>query len=255
VSFRWRLFLAFALGAVLPLALLAAGVRWELTRRLTADYRNRANAIAREVEGDLARESAGVAERLRAITAAWREDNRLRLAAVPASGDREYLLDLAGSAMRLAGLSLLQVQDSAGRILSSGHFRNEYDRRQPELPEVLEQAGPAPAVVRVRTGAAPLLALARLDSFAIAGRRFTVAGGVALDERLVAGLPRDSDLVIALALPGATVAAGSEDTVAEIPLAYANLVPGGAHRLETARVIVTRSPGAASIAGSWRRWS
>jgi signal transduction histidine kinase len=255
MSFRSRLFLAFALGAVIPLALLAAGVRWELTRRLTADSRARAEATAREVEGDLARESAGVAERLGAFTTALRADNRFRLSAVQGSGDRAYLLDLAGQAMRLAGLSLLQVQDSAGRILSSGHFRNEFDRLQPELPQVLERAAPAPAIVRVRTGAAPLLALVRLDSFTVAGRRFTVAGGVALDERLVAGLPRDSDLAIALALPGAARRGGAENVVAEIPVPYADLVPGGPQRLDTARVVVTRSPGTlVALRRSLDRW-
>lgn len=255
MSFRARLFLAFALGAVIPLALLAGGVRSELTRRLTADSRARAEATAREVEGDLVRESAAVADRLEAFAAALREDNRFRLSAVQASGDRAYLLDLAGPAMRLAGLSLLQVQDSSGRILSSGHFRNEFDRLQPELPQVLVRAGPAPAIVRVRTGAAPLLALARLDSFTVGGRRFTVAGGVALDERLVAGLPRDSNLAIALALPGAARPGSAEEVVAEIPVAYADLVPGGPHRLDTARVVVTRSPGTlAALRRSLDRW-
>ena len=45
--------------------------------------------------------------------------------------------------MSLSGLSLLQIQDSAGRILSSGHFRNEFDQLQPELPRLLA-AAPAP---------------------------------------------------------------------------------------------------------------
>src|SRR5256885_9872687 len=42
--------------------------------------------------------------------------------------ERSYLLDYAGDAMRLAGLSLLQIQDETGRIVSSGHFRSEERR-------------------------------------------------------------------------------------------------------------------------------
>ena len=81
------------------------------------------------IREDLARESAGIAERLASLERALLDDNRFRLAAVAGvESERDYLLDYAGTAMRLTGLSMLQIQDGDGRILSSGHFRNEHGR-------------------------------------------------------------------------------------------------------------------------------
>lgn len=249
MSFRSRLFLAFCLAMLVPLGVLAYGVRREMTRRLGADDEARAAAAARDIRDDLARTSAGVGERLAALAAGLREDNRFRLAAVERRDDaRAYLLDLAGGAMRLSGLSLLQIQDSIGRILSSGHFRNEYDRLEPELPRALAAAGATPLIVRVRTGEGPLLALARADSFTMAGRRFTLAGGVAFDDRLVRALSRDPGLSVGLAYPATAPAPDdSSDVVAQIPLPYIDLLPGAVPRPDSARLVVTRSAGTLGV--------
>ena len=140
MSFRARLFLGFIIAVLVPLAAFALGLRREMNRRLTSQYEERVSALVTVIETDLARESAEVAGRLRALVADIGRDNRFRLAAV--SGDRSarrYLLDYAGSAMRLAGLSMLQIQDSAGVIISSGHFRNQFDQLQPELPRARQR--------------------------------------------------------------------------------------------------------------------
>src|SRR5829696_10532724 len=135
--------------------------------RLTAEYDRRVGSMARVIETDLADQSAAVARRLSALKADLSRDNRFRLAALQADpSSRQYLLDYAGTALKLSGLALLQVQNSEGRILSSGHFRNEFDRLQPELPRLLGLAGTL-ALVRSRTAEAPLLALARVDSLEV----------------------------------------------------------------------------------------
>ena len=41
--------------------------------------------------------------------------------------------------MRLTGLSMLQIQDGDGRILSSGHFRNEHGRIESGLASALNE--------------------------------------------------------------------------------------------------------------------
>src|SRR5438046_10055822 len=78
--------------------------------------------------------------------------------------------------MQLAGLSLLQIQDETGRIVSSGHFRNEYDQSDPALPRLLAAAPAGTALVEARGAEAPFLALARVDSLRLGGRRFTPVG-------------------------------------------------------------------------------
>jgi signal transduction histidine kinase len=170
-------------------------------------------------------------------------DNRFRLAAVQGeAGSRTYLLDWAGGAMRLSGLSLLQIQDSTGRILSSGHFRNEYDRLRPELPDFLLATGDAPSMIRVRTAESPLLALAAAERFTVAGRRFVLVGGIAAEDRFLRRLDPDPDLSVALDTPDSAGArrAGTQ-VIGSISLPF--LDAQGASATDTARLVVTRTSG------------
>jgi signal transduction histidine kinase len=238
VSFRTRLFLALLLAVLLPLGALAYGVRREMERRLTAEYQGRVSSMVSVIETDLERESRALAARVAALGKELSRDDRFRLAAV--RGDpsaRRYLLDYAGEAMNLSGLSLLQIQDSTGRILSSGHFRNQFDELQPELPRILSGAG-AMALVRTRTPEAPLLALARVDSFQVGGRQFSIVGGVDAEGRLVDRLARDGELSVTLLYPGGPPQPTSGARVLrELKLPYVDLL-GKATAIDTARFVV-----------------
>src|SRR4029079_3910738 len=100
-------------------------------------------------------------------------DNRFLLATVAgAESEREYLLDYAGTAMRLTGLSMLQIQDGDDRIVSSGHFRKEHCRVESGLASAL-LGTPGVALVATRGAERDFLALARAVSFRIGGRTFT----------------------------------------------------------------------------------
>jgi signal transduction histidine kinase len=244
MSFRTRLFVGILVAVLLPLGALAFGVRREMERRLTAEYEGRVGSMARVIEADLARESGTVAGRLSALASDLTRNNRFRLAVLQGDpSSRRYLLDYAGDAMKLSGLSMLQIQDSAGRILSSGHFRNEFDQRQPELPRLLAGAGTL-ALVRTRTAEAPLLALARVDSFDVGGRRFSLVGGVAAGPGLLDRLARDSDLSVSLVPPGAQDSARQDGRVLrQLRVPYLDLLSGSAPALDTAGFVITQSLG------------
>ncbi len=129
-------------------------------------------------------------------------DNRFRLAAVAGvESEREYLLDYAGTAMRLTGLSMLQIQDGDGRIISSGHFRNEHGRVESGLASALSGARSV-AFVTARGPERDFLALARAETFVIGGRTFAMIGGVAVDEAFLTRLARDRAIVVSLRYPG-----------------------------------------------------
>jgi signal transduction histidine kinase len=213
VSFRARLFVAFGLIALVPLIGLAIGVRREMDQRLTAQYRSRVAALTAVTRTDLSQTSAAVGNRLASLRDAVPDDERLR-AALRDPSERAYLLDYAGQAMRMTGLDMLQLQDEHGRILSSGHFRNEYDRLDPALPRLL--AGGA-ALVHARTPDGPRLVLARADSTRVGDRRVTLVGGIAVDSAFLGRLRTDSTLTVSLLLPGDSAL---DDVVAEIPFPF-----------------------------------
>jgi signal transduction histidine kinase len=229
MSFRGRLFLAFAVAVLLPLAVLAWGVRREVERRLTLESRRRVDAAAAALGTELAATTASVAERLAALAAELAADNRFRLAARGDPAGRRALLDWGVEAAGLSGLALLEVQDSAGRILASGHFRNEYDLRRPALPRFLTGAGTSPALVRARTPEGGIVALARVDSLRVGGARFTVAGGVPFGVEALSRLAPDPELSLQLALPGsAPRVARDGESVREVTLPFLDLESAGA---------------------------
>jgi signal transduction histidine kinase len=203
LSFRNRLLVIFLAAVLVPMIALSLLIRVEMTRRLTAQYEQRVTAQVSVIEDEIEQDSAAIAASLAALREAILDDNRFRSAAVAGDqSERRYLLDYAGAAMRLTGLSMLQIQDQGGRIISSGHFRNEYDRLEPELPPLLAAAPGGTALLEVRTPDKPLIALARVDSLRIGGRLFTVTGGVAVEERFLSRLAGETDLAVTLSSPG-----------------------------------------------------
>ena len=212
MSLRSRLILAFAAVVLVPIGLLAFGIRQEMIRRLSQEYQLRVDRVVEVIREDLTRESAAIAERLASLESALLNDNRFRLAAVAGlESEREYLLDYAGIAMRLTGLSMLQIQDADGRILSSGHFRNEHGRVDSGLARALNDARGVAFVVAPSANR-EFLALARVEPFQIGGRAFTIVGGVAVDEAFLGRLARDRAIVVTLRYPG-----GELSTAAETP--------------------------------------
>jgi two-component system, NtrC family, nitrogen regulation sensor histidine kinase NtrY len=201
MSLRSRLIIAFAAVVLIPIALLAFGLRLETTRRLAQEYQPRLDSVVDVIGEDLARESDGISQRLASVARALQDDNRFRLAAVAGvESERDYLLDYAGTAMRLTGLSMLQIQDDEGRILSSGHFRNEHGRVELELVSALRNARDV-AFVTTRSADREFLALSRVEPVVLSGRTFTIVGGMAVDRDFLTRLARDRSIVVSLIYP------------------------------------------------------
>jgi signal transduction histidine kinase len=243
MSLRTRLILAFAAVVLVPIALLALGFRQEMTRRLSQEYQQRVNRGVEIIREDLARESTGVAERLASLEKALANDNRFRLATVAGvESEREYLLDYAGTAMRLTGLAMLQILDGEGRIISSGHFRNEHGRSDSGLESALKNAG-AVTLVATRGPDREFLTLARAEPFQIGSRSFTLVGGVAVDEGFLARLARDPATVVSLTYPGGGLAGKPIDdaAVGEVQIPLIRLGTGKPIEIVQARLQVTQS--------------
>ncbi len=231
MSFRNRLLVIFIVAVLVPMIALSLLIRSEMTKRLTDQYELRVDALVSVIEDDIEQESESLATSLAALKDAILDDNRFRGAAVAGDqGERRYLLDYATGAMRIAGLSMLQIQDDEGRILSSGHFRNEFGRLEPELPRLLASAPKSAALVEVRTPDKPMIVLARVDSLRIGGRMFTVTGGVAVEKHFLSRLAGETDLAVTLAPPDGFQlqhAARSRAIVRELRVPYI-----GADRIE-----------------------
>jgi signal transduction histidine kinase len=244
VTFRSRVQLAFVGLAVVAIGGLALGVREEMTHRLTGAYQRRVTSLVGEIHSELTDESQALARALGDQATALADDNRFRLA-LSTRADRGYVLDYAGRAMRLAGLDMLQVQDSTGRILSSGQFRNEFDRIEPEVPRLVAGAPAGLALVQARTPQGSFLALARADSARVGRSWLWVVGGRVVDSAFLRRLTRDQELSVTLDSPGGMVSSSDSvvdttDVVADaLTLPFVEVSNNGG-RLTQARLIVSQ---------------
>ena len=237
MKFHTRLLIAFGVVVLIPLLVFGLGIRREMAKRVTEEYERRVIALVGVINSDIAREDDRIRARLAALKTSLADDDRFR-GVVLRGEERGYALDYAGNAMRVAGLDFLQIQDDEGRIVSSGHFRNEFDRLGPALPGGANGS----ALVRAAAAEGPFLALVSSDTLRIGPKRFRLVGGVAVDSQFLARLARDPELGVGLSLPHDTTNADSGKLIVSPPLTlpYVDAVDGPG-RVEQARIVVTRS--------------
>lgn len=213
MSFRARLLLVLLPAALVPLVLLAVLVRWEVTERLTAQYQAQVEASIAALRGDLADQQERAERALVQVARAVVDDNRFRLAAVN-NQNRRYLIDYAGQALELTGLDMLHIQDADGRILSSGHFRNEYDRvaeHRLRLRAARSTQRQPTVLAEVQTADRPFYALVGIDSFQMGGAAFYVVGGRRVDSGFLHRLTHSPEVHVALVFPTDTLRAKPSD--------------------------------------------
>lgn len=216
MSIRSRIFLACIIAAGLPLLVFTVGARREVAHRISAQYETRVRSAVEVIRDDLARTAADLDGRLGALAAALADDAAMRAALMQEPGERT-VQDYAAHAMPLAGLDYLLLVDADGRVLSSGHFRNDYGRTATGL---LDTGGwPGPVVIHARRPDGPFLTLSRIHRFTIGGRAFLLTGGIEVDDAFVRRLARDDDgvLTATLSYPGGEVASidGAADSAVD----------------------------------------
>lgn len=238
MTFRSRLLVAITIGALLPLGVAVVGLRRAIDRRITAMYDQRLAGEARTIRGAIDEENRAIAEKLVTLMQSLKEDDRFRVGAVRRDPhERGYVLDYAERAMRLAGLSMFQIQDEAGRIVSSGHFSREYDQLDATSLRLLIKAGTAGAITRARTPEGFFAALARVDSLLINGKRFYLTGGVTIDDAYLARFARGDSIGVSMELGAAGAGPGPGITQA-IPMQF---VDATADTLKPAQFVIAQS--------------
>lgn len=182
MTLRLRLTLLMAGTALVPVVFLGLAMRREMVQQLGARDAAHAAVLSGAMRADLDRRIAEIRERLVALGDELDGDPLLRraLTAVPGA-DRSALLAWAGFAAPRGGLAMLQLQDSAGRILSSAHFRQEFDRVDRGILDFLTRAPAHTGFLTAPTASGTLPVLATVHRREVAGQRFFLVGGQRAD--------------------------------------------------------------------------
>jgi signal transduction histidine kinase len=233
---------------LLPLLVFAVGIRRVVRERLVAQYDRRVELLVSMLDRDMTRQGAAVATRLEALARSLTEDNRFRRGVQGYAAERSYVLDYAGRAAQQSGLDMLFILDQDGRILSSAHFRNEYDRVEPDLVDGVGASRQGTVLVGVRTATGEFTALAKADSTRLGERVLWLVGGVDFDRRLLDRWDWDENLSVTLegaaAEPldlGALSPASAEKVVRKLPVSYLAVDSTGRRRATPASVRATHS--------------
>ena len=239
MTFRARLTLALLVLAAAPLGILGWGVRREMAARLDADAARRVRAVEALVVRQLSERQAADRARLASLAGQLAADNRFRLAMDGhGTAERRWLLDWAPAHMSATGYAVLQVQDSAGRILSSGQFRNDFDRIAPAIWRAIRSSPAMWAVVDTRTPDGTVRALVTGAGFTVRGERYSLVGGAAFDSTQVAALSPDASIAALLVTRDS---AADDDASAMASLPYVDEATGRDAGL--ARVTLRADPG------------
>ena len=210
MTFRARLIVVLLALAAIPLLVVAYGIRREMASQLDADGMRRVSAAGTALPIRLAQSLDADHRRLESLAADLAADNRLRTAiADSTTADRRLLIDWAAGAMRASGFTVLMLQDSSGRILSSGQFRNDFDRAAPAILRATTSSALHGAVLNARSGDVPLRALVTSATFVVRGASYTVTGGTSFDSARVAALSGEPTVTALLITGDAPVPEGA----------------------------------------------
>ncbi len=219
MTLRTRLALTLLLSALLPLCVFALLMQREISAAVRSEQRLASSGDSAYVERASGSMRDEVASRLGVTTDALRDDPRLGVALIAGdSSAKAWLINWAAQAMRLAGLDALVLQDSAGMVLSSGHFRNSYGQVLPR-PEVPASDSRAPWLARLRVPSGAITVVGALDTIRVRDRVLTLLAGSEASSEMLARLAPRPDVDVNLVED-----AGVDDSESEPDLVAVTLV-------------------------------
>ena len=226
MTLRSRLALTLLLSALLPLGAFALLVHRDISGAVQREQQLASAGDSAAVARELRDVRDDVAGRLRGPADALRADPRLGFALHTGdSSSRAWLTDWAGPAMRLAGLDALVLQDGAGTVLSSGHFRNSYGQVLPR-PVVPTPETDAPWLARVQAPSGSFTVAGSIDSIRVRGRLLTLLAGRQLGPGVLPRLAPRPDVDVRLIEPAA--AGDSAEAPGGVPIALVDLTGAAA---------------------------
>lgn len=188
-------------------------LRQETRDRLTTEYENRVEDILHIIDIDLSARKQNITRSLTEIGNQIADDNRFRTSLISRNtNDRRYLIDYAGSALALSNLSTLYLVSDDDVILSSGHFRNEYDRIDPGLVSALGQTPGSFAFTEIRFPDTLVVALSSLHTINLGGESISLIGGTTIDDQLVESMQRTPEVSVTMYMPGLPVPPDTDST-------------------------------------------
>ncbi len=215
MTLQTRLIIASLLLIIFPLLLMTYLINSAVGDRLRVVYQKRVLTQAGETMAKMEEENDNIHYRLNILKDRMIDDNHFRLGAIDGrQNEQVYLRDYAGKVMALMGLSMLEIQDENGVILSSGHFPSEFRCTAEILPGAWSESEDMKKLAfrddrmfftQIRRPEDLFPAWVCFDSVVIGGKTLTIMGGLELDEVLLFQLSSQRELAVSLIYPNSVI--------------------------------------------------
>jgi nitrogen fixation/metabolism regulation signal transduction histidine kinase len=209
---RTRLALAFALLALVPLAVMVPFTLTQLRANLSRGLDARMDAGSASTQEALERAAANARRAVEELVESPALEDLAREARE--SPARAIRADTAQALMKSRGLTVLSLFDRKGTTLSSGHLPARRGDPDPALFAVTRERSPKPVPVKVAVrgdqGLREVPALVTARPVDYGDSRLWAVGGVLLDQGLAAHLSRLTGAEVSLLSEGTVVAKAGE---------------------------------------------
>jgi len=190
---RIPLSVKFATTFVVLLFLVLLGVvlavRTTIVHQFTTQYQAQVNASLESVQQELVTRHSGISSQLSQLAKKLQNDYEFRLqAAILSNIHQQYIVDYAENFMSTMGLQALEITNSNGMVLSSGHYRNAFGGNSDWLIHGLRSREDTIQFARLSRPTGQFLSLVALDSVNLTGQKFYLIGGVEISRQLLHNL-------------------------------------------------------------------
>jgi nitrogen fixation/metabolism regulation signal transduction histidine kinase len=245
---RTRLALAFALLALVPLAVMVPFTLTQLRANLSRGLDARMDAATASAQEALERAAANARRAVEELVESPALEDLAREARE--SPARAIRADTAQALMKSRGLTVLSLFDRKGTTLSSGHLPARRGDPDPALFSVTREKSPKPVPVKVAVrgdeGLREVPALVTARPVDYGDSRLWAVGGVLLDQGLAAHLSRLTGAEVSLLSEGNVVAKAGEVR----PPTVARVLPLG--EAATVRLVFSRAAEREATLGVFR---
>lgn len=219
ISLSTKFTLAFASLVLVSMIAVTFAVRRTTAARFRSQYENAVTTSLRALQTELSSRNQAMRQQLRRLGEQLRTDHKFRLR-VLVRKDFQHLdiIDYAQAYMPTMGLSVLEIVNAEGVLLSSGHDRTAFGKQTGNFTSRLKSAKQGVQLAVFEKENQKIICLTSIESVKIADQKFDIVGGVAVDPKFLDELRLGQQEILILQMPDTPILSSSSEENAALAL-------------------------------------
>ncbi len=219
ISLSTKFTLAFASLVLVSMIAVIFAVRRTTAARFRSQYENAVTTSLRALRTELSSRNQAIQKQLRRLGEQLRTDHKFRLQVlVRKDFQHRDVIDYAQAYMPTMGLSVLEIVNAEGVLLSSGHDRTSFGKQTGNFTSQLKSAEQEVQLAVFEKENQEIICLTGIASVEIANQKFDIVGGVAVDPNFLDELRLGQQEILILEIPDTPILSSSSEESAALAL-------------------------------------